>query len=113
VLAENGVHEFVDIWFPSALADDEQPALGGDGSVVQLRSDEGSTWDLGLGEDGVKAADGNGRPVATVSASASDLVLLLWRRIGPGDVHIEGDRAAVDTSSSAGWASPDEPAIRR
>jgi uncharacterized protein (TIGR03083 family) len=101
VLAEDGVHEFVDIWFPSALADDEQPALRGDRSVVQLRSDEGSTWDLGLGEDGVKAANENDRPVATVSASASDLVLLLWRRIGPDGVHVEGDRAAVD--KLLGW----------
>jgi hypothetical protein len=42
-----------------------------------------------------------GRPVATVSASASDLILLLWRRIGPGDVRIEGDRSAVE--KLLGW----------
>jgi uncharacterized protein (TIGR03083 family) len=101
VLAADGVQEFVDIWFPSALADDEQPALGGDGSVVRLRSEEGGTWDLSLGEEGVEAADGKGRPVATVSASASDLVLLLWRRIGPDDVRIEGDRPAVE--NLLGW----------
>jgi uncharacterized protein (TIGR03083 family) len=101
VLAEDGVHEFVDIWFPSAIADAEQPAMGGDGSSVRLRSTEGSTWDLILGGEGVEATEEAERPVATVSASASDLVLLLWRRIAPDDVRIEGDRAAV--AKLLGW----------
>jgi len=39
--------------------------------------------------------------VATVSASASDLVLLLWRRIRPSEVHVDGDRAAVE--KLLGW----------
>jgi hypothetical protein len=54
-----------------------------------------------LGEEGVEAADRKGRPVAGVSVSASDLVLLLWRRIGPDDVRIEGDRSAVE--KLLGW----------
>ena len=66
VLAEDGVHEFVDIWFPSAIADAEQPALGGDGSAVRLRSTEGSAWDLILGREGVEATEEVVRPVATV-----------------------------------------------
>jgi uncharacterized protein (TIGR03083 family) len=101
VLAEDGVHEFVDIWFPSAIADAEQPALGGDRSALRLRSTEGSTWDLILGREGVEATEEAERPVATVSASASDLVLLLWRRIGPDDVRIEGNRPAVE--KLLGW----------
>ncbi|MGH2817575.1 MAG: hypothetical protein ACRDJS_03825 [Actinomycetota bacterium] len=101
MLAEDGVQEFADIWFPTALEDDEQPALGGDGSVVRLRADEGSTWDLRLGKEGVETADGKGQPVASASASASDLVLLLWRRAGPDDVRIEGDRSAVE--KLLGW----------
>jgi uncharacterized protein (TIGR03083 family) len=101
VLAEDGVHEFVDIWFPSAIADAEQPALGGDGSVVRLRSDGGSAWDLILGREGVEVTEEADRPVATVSASASDLVLLLWRRNELDDVRIEGDRTAV--GKLLGW----------
>ena len=63
---------------------------------MRLRSTEGGTWDLILGREGVEAAEEAARPVATVSAPASDLVLLLWRRIGPDDVRIEGDRPAVE-----------------
>jgi hypothetical protein len=36
------------------------------------------------------------KPVVTVSAPAADLVLLLYRRLSPDDVHVDGDRAVLD-----------------
>jgi uncharacterized protein (TIGR03083 family) len=36
-------------------------------------------------------------PTVTVSATASDLVLLLHRRVSPNDVRVDGDRATLDT----------------
>jgi len=35
-------------------------------------------------------------PAVTASASASDLVLLLYGRVSPDDVRVEGERAALD-----------------
>ena len=37
-------------------------------------------------------------PAVTVSASASDLVLLFYGRISPDRVHVDGDRAALDAA---------------
>jgi uncharacterized protein (TIGR03083 family) len=39
---------------------------------------------------------GTGKPVVTVSAPASDLVLLLYGRVSADDVAVRGDRAALD-----------------
>ena len=32
----------------------------------------------------------------TVSAPSADLVLLLYKRVSPGDVRVDGDRAVLD-----------------
>ena len=37
-----------------------------------------------------------GEPAVTVSASSGDLVLLLYRRLSPDDVRVDGDRAVLD-----------------
>ena len=39
---------------------------------------------------------GAGEPVVAVSAPASDLVLLLYGRVSPDDVAVDGDRTALD-----------------
>ena len=33
---------------------------------------------------------------ATAMASTSDLLLLLWRRVAPDDVAVDGDRSALE-----------------
>jgi uncharacterized protein (TIGR03083 family) len=46
-------------------------------------------------DTGTTYAAGSGEPVVTVSAPASDLVLLLYGRVSTDDVVIEGDAAAL------------------
>jgi uncharacterized protein (TIGR03083 family) len=47
-------------------------------------------------DTGTTATAGAGEPVVTASAPASDLVLLLYSRVGAGAVTVDGDRAALD-----------------
>lgn len=46
-------------------------------------------------DTGTTFTAGDERPVVTASASASDLVLLLYSRVSADDVAVEGDRAAL------------------
>ena len=47
-------------------------------------------------DSGAMFSAGTGQPLVTVSASASDLVLLLYSRLGADDVAVDGDRAKLD-----------------
>jgi uncharacterized protein (TIGR03083 family) len=93
--AEDGVDEVVTLMFPRQVRLGRLEPLT---DVVRLRvAETGSTWVLA--GDGVGDADGSGADTAevTVTASAADLFLLLWRRIVPTDprVTLTGDRAAA------------------
>ena len=74
-VAEDGVDEF--LWIARQLRGLEPIAFHA--------TDAGSTF-----------AAGPGDPIATVSAPASDLVLLLYGRLTVDDVEVTGDRAALD-----------------
>jgi uncharacterized protein (TIGR03083 family) len=64
---------------------------------LALSAVEGPTWLLDLTPAGAKADPAaSGEPVATIRASASDLLLLLFRRIGADAVSVTGDRTVVD-----------------
>jgi uncharacterized protein (TIGR03083 family) len=73
-LADDGVDEF--LWIARQMRGPEPVAF--------RATDSGTTY-----------AAGSGDPVVTVSAPASDLVLLLYGRISADDVLIEGDAAAL------------------
>ena len=63
---------------------------------IALSAVEGPTWLVDLTPAGAKADPApSGEPVATVQASASDLLLLLYGRIAPDSVTIKGDASAV------------------
>lgn len=47
-------------------------------------------------DSGSSVTAGDGDPVVTASATASDLVLLLYSRVRPDDVTVDGDRAALE-----------------
>jgi uncharacterized protein (TIGR03083 family) len=47
-------------------------------------------------DTGKTVTAGDGEPVATASAKASDLVLLLYSRVSADEVTVDGDRAALD-----------------
>jgi hypothetical protein len=98
-VALDGVDEFLDVFLPTDLA--EKPPTDLDGTIQLQSVDRPASW-LVTVSGGVlfarrdqkpAAAD---QPLATVSASASDLLLLLWRRVTPSAPGLEtGDDAVL------------------
>ncbi|MFN2488502.1 MAG: maleylpyruvate isomerase family mycothiol-dependent enzyme [Actinomycetota bacterium] len=89
-LAVDGVDEFLDLHMPA------DANLDGDAEAVHLHStDAAGEWVVEVRTGGLGVRREHGKGDAAVRASASDLLLLLWRRIGPDDVEVLGDRAAL------------------
>lgn len=78
-VADDGVAEFLAVMLGEAASGLERPV-----ELVALEG--GGPWRAGP----------DGPPAATVTAPASDLVLLLYGRVAPAAVTIEGDEAAVE-----------------
>jgi len=76
-VADDGVDEF--IWIARQMR--------GPAPITLVATDSGRSF---------PASDDE--PLVTVSASASDLVLLLYGRISPDQVQVEGDRATLDAA---------------
>jgi uncharacterized protein (TIGR03083 family) len=95
-LAQDGVDEAVCVLFPRQVRLGRMGRL--DGAVLLRVAETGASWVLGT--DGVEPP---GEPVASVTAPASCLFLLLWRRVrlDAAEVTIEGDQAAVECAFSA------------
>lgn len=90
-IAVDAVPEFLQVSLGSLGTWPHRPAR------LALSAVEGPTWLLDLTPRGATPDPApSGEPLATVQAPASDLLLLLFKRIGPGAVTIKGDRAAVD-----------------
>jgi uncharacterized protein (TIGR03083 family) len=91
-LAADGIGEFFDWMFGP---EDVQRS---EGSVtVQLSPIDGeATWVVSVRDGHIDLAGDAAAIDATARASTSDLLLLLWRRVGPGDVQVEGDRSALE-----------------
>jgi hypothetical protein len=105
-VAVDGVDEFLEVFLPSSLARQQQPTdLGG---TVQLRStDRPGTWlatvqasQLTVRRNQTLAvADA---PLVSLSASASDLLLLVWQRLSAS---ASGIAVGGDTSLLARFAA--------
>jgi uncharacterized protein (TIGR03083 family) len=69
-----------------------------DGTVgVQLAPTEGeTTWVVSVRDGRIDLGGDAATADVTARGSASDLLLLLWRRLGPDDVQVEGDRSALE-----------------
>jgi uncharacterized protein (TIGR03083 family) len=91
-LAADGIDEFFEWMFGP------EDAMGLDGAVaVRLAPSDGErSWVMrvedGRRELGVDVATAD----VTARGSTSDLLLLLWRRLTPDDIQVEGDRAALE-----------------
>jgi uncharacterized protein (TIGR03083 family) len=91
-LAADGVDEMLFV-FVSA----QEPDFGGErGSIHLHRTDGEGEWIVYLTPEGVKVDRGHHKGDAAVRASASDLDLLLWRRVLPTDLEVFGDRAVLE-----------------
>ncbi|MEV4639462.1 maleylpyruvate isomerase family mycothiol-dependent enzyme [Actinoplanes sp. NPDC049548] len=90
-IAVDAIAEFLEVGLGSVGAWPHRPAR------IALSAVEGPTWLLDLTPAGAKANPApSGEPVATIRASASDLLLFLYRRIGAEAVTVTGDRSVVD-----------------
>jgi uncharacterized protein (TIGR03083 family) len=84
-LASDGVPEFIEVMVGSDVT-----ALRG--AVTLTATDTGGTWLVGPATSGADALPGR---KAELSATASDLVLMLYRRLPVPDVDVNGDPILV------------------
>jgi uncharacterized protein (TIGR03083 family) len=89
-LAADGVDEFFYVHLP-----EEEAAPPDPGTVHLHRTDGPGEWLVRMGPEGVKVTDEHAKGDAAVRAGASDLVLMLWRRVPAGDLEVLGDEEAV------------------
>ena len=93
-LAADGVDEWVDV----IVGPDDAAQIKGDGEVIHLhRTDGDDGWMLTVTPEGLETSRGHpDHPSTVIRAPASDLLLVLWRRIPRQDVTVEGDIALLD-----------------
>ncbi|KLO32558.1 maleylpyruvate isomerase family mycothiol-dependent enzyme [Mycobacterium haemophilum] len=90
-LAVDGVDEFLDEVLPGLCQD-----LGGLVQTICLRAnDSGDNWTIRVEDGSSHLTRACVRADATVTATASDLLLLLWGRCSPDQVQVDGDLAAL------------------
>jgi uncharacterized protein (TIGR03083 family) len=82
-LASDGVPEFIQI-----MVGGDARALSG--TVTLTATDTGASWQVGAGQ-----ANGSARRTAELRATASDLVLMLYRRLPVPDADVVGDPLLV------------------
>jgi len=87
-LAADGIDEFFQLMMPSDPFTVER-------TTVALESTEGDAWTV-TAQAGVELVRGARTADARARASASDLLLLLWRRRTPDGIEIDGDRSALE-----------------
>jgi uncharacterized protein (TIGR03083 family) len=90
-LAVDGIDEF----FQFFAADKAEGAAPLDGSVHLHATDTDGEWLVTGAGDQLQATSGHAKGDAAARATASDLLLLLWRR-DHGTVEVHGDRAVLD-----------------
>lgn len=90
-LALDGVDEFLDEVLPGLSHDLDGPA-----QTIRLRAhDTAGEWTIRAGEGSAHLAPACGQADATVTATASDLLLLLWGRHPPTRVQVDGNMTAL------------------
>lgn len=90
-VAADGIDEFLDEVLPGL-----SPDLAGPAQVVGLcAGDVGTEWTIRAGDGSAEPARELVVPDATVTATASDLLLLLWGRRTADDVQVDGEPAAL------------------
>ncbi|MEY2568398.1 MAG: hypothetical protein QOE35_2927 [Actinomycetota bacterium] len=91
-LAVDGIDELVDVFLPEA---DTSRDLGR-GTIHLHATDGDGEWLLTVEGNHVQVARGHAKGDVAVRATASDLLLVLWRRIDPDQVEVLGDSAVLD-----------------
>ena len=90
-IAADGVDEFLDEVLPGL-----SPDLAGPAQTVGLcAGDVGADWTIRVGDGAAVLTRGRLGADVTVTATASDLLLLLWGRRPDDDLQVDGEPAAL------------------
>lgn len=91
-LAVDGIDEFLDFFLPDVLEGTQVPIQ----SVHLHCTDASGEWLVSFSDGEARVERVHGKGDVAVRGPASDLLLLLWRRIPPQDVEVIGDTGALD-----------------
>ena len=90
-IAADGVDEFLDEVLPGLSPDLAGPAQ----TVALCAGDVGTDWTIRVGRGSAELTGGRVGADVTVTATASDLLLLLWGRRPDNDLQVDGEPAAL------------------
>jgi uncharacterized protein (TIGR03083 family) len=90
-LAVDGIDEFLDVFLPF------EGDLGASGESVHLHcTDAPGEWLVEIADGKLDVSRTHGKGDVAARGGASDLLLLLWRRVPMSRVDVHGDRAALE-----------------
>lgn len=98
--ALDGIDEVLEVFAPRRM---QFETLAGDGETIHLHTtdvDDGE-WMLTLRQEAVEWESGHAKGDVAARGAASDLLLLLWGRIGPDQVEVFGDESLLHRWQSA------------
>jgi len=91
-LASDGIDEFFFIHLPV-----EDAPLEGSGETIHFHQSDGDgEWLAHLTPSGVEVSSGHAKGEAAARGTASDLLLLLWRRLPGSDIETFGNRELLE-----------------
>ena len=91
-LAVDGIDEFFEWMFDLEGVQDSGPSV----AVRLTPTDADRSWVVSVRDGTIDLAADATAAEATARASTSDLLLLLWRRVAPDAVAVDGDRSALE-----------------
>ena len=86
-LAADGIDEFLTFFLPGESHEPQDPAA----SVHLHATDAAGEWLVELRGRAIEVTRAHSKADAAARATASELLLLLWRRVPPADVEVFGD----------------------
>jgi uncharacterized protein (TIGR03083 family) len=92
VLAVDGIDEFLDVFLPEA---DTTRDLG-KGTIHLHATDGEGEWLLTVDGAETRVERGHAKGDVAVRGSASEMLLMLWRRVPPSDLGVLGEGAVLD-----------------
>ena len=97
-LAVDGVDELLDVWAPLVLTGRDGIDIGGSVQLHTLGAAGAEEWTLRTDDGLFSVGRAQNSGDVTIEAAASDLLLLLWRRISAdtSSLAVSGDRAVLD-----------------
>jgi uncharacterized protein (TIGR03083 family) len=90
-LAVDGIDEFFDVFLPEA----DTPRDLGRGTIHLHTTDGEGEWLLAVDGDDAQVTHGHAKGDVAARGTASQLLLMLWRRLGPEQVEVHGDASVL------------------